>query len=132
MNSTALPQNMTVSQARDNLYDLIEEAGSNSRRFVISHHGRPTAVVLSVDELEGLEETIDIMSNSKLMKDINQAKKDRNEGRVYTLEEVVKDLGLDENRIYGKGKKTAPKAPFRGGKKGNTKDSIARNFSIAG
>lgn len=96
--SVAIPQNLTVSQARDNLYDLMDEVGLKLRSFIISHRGRPTAVVMPVEDLESWDETLEILSNKKLMKNIAQAKKDYAAGKTVSLEEVEKKLGIYENR----------------------------------
>ncbi len=94
MNTTTLPQNLTVSQARANLYDLIEEVGSKLRRFVISHKGRPTAVVMPVEDLESWDETLEIMANKKLMRSIKKAQREYGRGEAISFEEVKKKLGI--------------------------------------
>lgn len=93
MNQT-LPSTLTVSDARTNLYDMMEEVRKYLRRFIITHHGKPQAVLLPVEDLESWEETLDILSNKKLMRDIRQAEKDYKAGRFYTLEEVENRLKL--------------------------------------
>jgi prevent-host-death family protein len=85
---------LTVSDARIHLYDMMEEVQKYLRRFVITHHGKPQAVLMPVEDLESWEETLDIMSNKKLMADIRQAEKDYKAGKYYTLEEVEKELGI--------------------------------------
>jgi len=92
-----IPSTLTVSDARTNLYDMLEEVRKYLRRFVITHHGKPQAVLMPIEDLESWEETLDIMSNKKLMRDLKQAEKDRKAGRVYPLEEVEKKLGIHEN-----------------------------------
>lgn len=52
---------------------------------------------MPVEDLESWEETLDILSNKKLMADIRQADKDIKAGRVYTLDEVEKKLGIHED-----------------------------------
>lgn len=95
MNTTiVIPQNLTVSQARDNLYDLIDEVGLKLRSFVISHHGRPTAVVMPVEDLESWDETLEIMSNKKLMRSIRRGQKDYKAGKTASLDEVKKKLKI--------------------------------------
>ncbi len=89
-----IPSTLTVSDARINLYDMLEEVQKYLRRFVITHHGKPQAVLMPIEDLESWEETLDIMSNKKLMRDIRQAEKDYQAGRFYTLEEVEEKLGL--------------------------------------
>lgn len=95
--SSTIPSTLTVSDARSNLYDMMEEVRKYLRRFVITHHGKPQAVLMPVEDLESWEETLDILSNKKLMADIRQADKDIKAGRVYTLDEVEKKLGIHED-----------------------------------
>jgi len=40
---------------------------------VITKHGHPAAVVISVEDLESLEETLDVMGSEALLGDIREA-----------------------------------------------------------
>jgi PHD/YefM family antitoxin component YafN of YafNO toxin-antitoxin module len=40
---------------------------------VITKHGHPAAVVISVEDLESLEETLDVMGDEVLLSDIREA-----------------------------------------------------------
>ncbi len=91
--ASTLPANL----ARSNFYQLLDEVGTNLRRFAITHRGKMRAVLMPIEEVEGWEETLEIMSDKKLMSDIVQAKKDIKAGKVYTLKEVKKSLKLDED-----------------------------------
>ncbi len=102
-----IPSTLTVSDARTNLYDMMEEVRKYLRRFVITHHGKPQAVLMPVEDLESWEETLDIMSNKKLMADLRQAEKERKAGKTYPLEDVLKEMGIYEDRTHSHGKKTA-------------------------
>ncbi len=95
--SQTIPSTLIVSDARTRLYDMMEEVRKYLRRFVITHHGKPQAVLMPVEDLESWEETLDILSNKKLMKDLRQAEKDRKAGRMYSIEEVEKKLKLHED-----------------------------------
>lgn len=83
-----LPSAMPASEARINFYRLLEEAGGNMRQFTITHRGRPPVVMMSVQEFEGWQETLEIMSNKKLVTRIKQARKDINAGRGIPWETV--------------------------------------------
>jgi antitoxin YefM len=54
-------------------------------RLVITKHGRPAAVVLSIEDLESLEETLDVMSNAKLVADIREALAELDTGAAQVL-----------------------------------------------
>jgi antitoxin YefM len=60
-------------------------------RVVITKHGRPAAVVISVEDLEGLEETLDILSDPKLMRRIRKAEAEvaAGEGDELTKDEAL-------------------------------------------
>lgn len=101
-----LPTIVPASQARSNFYDMLEEVSKTLKRFVITRRGRAEAVVMSPEEVESWEETMEIMSNKQLMKDIKEGLEDVKKGRVYPLEEVIGNIRQNESRAYRKDKKT--------------------------
>jgi len=70
---------IAISELRTNLPRLIEEVATYAKRFIVSVSGKPKAVILSIDELESLEETAEILAipgAKKSMKiGLRQAKK---------------------------------------------------------
>lgn len=84
-----------ISDARSNLPDLVTKVNKNLDRITITVNGQPKAVLLSNEELESLEETLEIMSDPKLMKSIHEGEKEiaRNEGIPW--EDVQKELNLE-------------------------------------
>jgi len=59
---------------------------------VITKHGRPAAVVLSIDDLESLEETLDILGNATAMADIREslAELEAGDAPALTKEEALR------------------------------------------
>ncbi len=49
---------------------MVERLEREHGRVVITKHGRPAAVVLSIDDLESLEETLEVLGSAPLMGDI--------------------------------------------------------------
>ncbi|MCA1676163.1 MAG: type II toxin-antitoxin system Phd/YefM family antitoxin, partial [Actinobacteria bacterium] len=45
-------------------------------RVVITKHGRPAAVMMALDDLESLEETLEILSHEELRAEIREAEAD--------------------------------------------------------
>ena len=59
---------------------------------MITRSGRPSAVLLSIDEYEGLLETLEILADSELSTAVKQGLEDIESGDVLTDEEVWSDL----------------------------------------
>jgi PHD/YefM family antitoxin component YafN of YafNO toxin-antitoxin module len=60
----------------------------------VTKRGKPVALMMSVDDYESLLETLDILSNSKLIKKIKRAEADIKRGRIKTLDKIDKELGI--------------------------------------
>ena len=88
--SGTLPANI----ARANFYQILEEVGNDLRRFIITHRGKTKAVVMPIEDVEAWEETLDILTDKKLMIDIKKSKNDYLKGNFITLEEVEKKYNL--------------------------------------
>lgn len=81
-------KNIATRKLRENLAGVIKDIKINFDRYIVSRRGEPEVVLMSVDDYEGWLETIEIMSDKKLMDDIRLARKEIKEGKVYTFEEV--------------------------------------------
>ena len=79
---------MPASVARANFYQMLDEAGEDMRQFTIVPRSKPPIIVMSVAEFEGWQETIDIMSDKKLVADLKQAKTDLKAGKGIPWEKV--------------------------------------------
>ena len=86
---------ISATQARANLYDLIDEVAASGKRVGITKKGETKVVLMSVMEFESWEETNEILSDKKLMKDLRGAEEDIKKGRFITFEQLKKDLKLD-------------------------------------
>ncbi len=99
----------TVSEARKNLYDLVDAVDNQLRSFLIVHNGQPAAVLMPIDEVESWQETLEIMADKKLVKNIKKGEADIKAGRVVPLEEVMKKLGLNEDTTVNSSRKRSKK-----------------------
>ncbi|MFP5347317.1 MAG: type II toxin-antitoxin system Phd/YefM family antitoxin [Actinomycetes bacterium] len=75
----AVSEQMALAEVKNRLSEVVDELEREHGRVVITKHGRPAAVVLSVDDLESLEETLDVLSNERLVADIREALAERTE-----------------------------------------------------
>lgn len=79
---------ITLKELRPELPKVIKDIDKKLDRYIITKRGKPVAIVMSVDDYEGFLETIEILSNKKLMRKIKKAKKEVKEGKTISLEEL--------------------------------------------
>lgn len=76
---------MPISDARANLPDLVDKVNKYLDRVVITVNGKPKATLVSLEELESLEETAKIMAIPNLKKDIAKSRKQIKKGEYIPL-----------------------------------------------
>ena len=88
---------VSATDAREKLYDLIEEVARSGKKIGITNKGETKAVLISPEELDSWIATAETLSDPELMESIRQGDRDLKEGRYSSLEEVEKELGLGDN-----------------------------------
>lgn len=87
---------MTATKARKNFYAVIDQAGHPGVAVAITHEGIPKVVVMSFEEYEGWQETMEIMADPALDKELEEAVKDMRAGKLHqntiSLHEAKKRL----------------------------------------
>lgn len=54
----------SLAEVKAHLSELVALVGAQHERVTVTVHGRPAAVLLAVDDLESLEETIAVLSDT--------------------------------------------------------------------
>lgn len=80
---------ISATNARAKLYDLLEEVEKLSKRVVITSHGKAKAVLINPDELEGLEETLEVLRDKRAMASIAKSMKEIKAGKIIPFEDVI-------------------------------------------
>ena len=76
---------VSVSDARNNLPNLIAKVRENMDRVIITVHGQPAATIVSAEELESLEETAEILAIPGAKKSIEEGLKQAKRGEGIPL-----------------------------------------------
>lgn len=80
---------IAISDARAKLPDLVTKINKNLERAVITVNGQPKAVMISIDELESLEETAEVLSSiSGIRADIAQSRAQIKKGQFTKLSDL--------------------------------------------
>jgi prevent-host-death family protein len=82
------------TEARARLTELLDDVNDRHEHVVITRNGRPAAVVLSSEEYEALAETLEMLDDDDALKALRESEADVRAGRVYSLDEVRRELGL--------------------------------------
>ena len=84
MADTILP----LAEIKKRLSEIIDRVEDHHERVVLTRNGRAAAVIMSPDDLESLEETLDILSDPEVLQAIREAEEDLAAGRFITGEEL--------------------------------------------
>lgn len=63
----------SLAEVKAHLSELVSRVGGQHERVTVTVHGRPTAVLVAVEDLEALEETIAILSDAAVMGALNDS-----------------------------------------------------------
>lgn len=86
-----LSEQLSLADVKNRLSEVVDKLEREHGRVVVTKHGQPAAVMLNVDDLESLEETLAILSNPTLRDAIREGEADLAAGRT---ERLSKDQAL--------------------------------------
>jgi len=89
-----MARTVPFSEARAHLTDLVDEVEQKHEHIVITRNGRPAVVVLSSDEYDALQETLEILDDEETMDALRRSDEDVAAGHVSSWDEVKRELGL--------------------------------------
>lgn len=81
---------LSATEARKQFFMLMKFAATPGASVTVTLEGQPPVIMMSQQEFEGWQETVEIMSDPDLMKAIEEGKADIAAGRVVPWEEVKK------------------------------------------
>lgn len=82
---TTLP----LAEARNNLSKIVDEVERTHDAVTITRNGRPSAVVISVDDYESMMETFALLDSSEEQASLARAKEEYERGDVVTGDEMA-------------------------------------------
>ncbi len=65
-----MSESLSLAQVKAHLSELVGRVHSQHDRVTITVHGRPSAVMLALEDLEALEETIAVLSDSEALRQL--------------------------------------------------------------
>ncbi len=82
------------TEARARLTELLDDVEARHEHLVITRKGRPAAVVVSPEEWDAIEETLEVLQDEQTLADLRESEDDVEAERLFSLDEVRRELGL--------------------------------------
>jgi prevent-host-death family protein len=83
-----------LGDARNRLSEYVTDVERTHERVTITRHGRPAAVLISVDDLASLEETLEILGTPGALEAIREGQADAAAGRFVDNDQLKARYGI--------------------------------------
>jgi prevent-host-death family protein len=83
-----MDKTISLKEARNRFSTIVDKVDRLSERYVVTKNGTPKAVVMSAEEFESWVETLELMSNPKAVKALEQGLKEAKAGKFRLFKEV--------------------------------------------
>ncbi len=80
---------MPFSEVKAHLSELADRVELQHDRILVTRNGRPSFVLVSPDDLESLEESLDILRDDELMESLRRSRLEAAEGKRVRLRDHV-------------------------------------------
>ncbi|MGD0254921.1 MAG: type II toxin-antitoxin system Phd/YefM family antitoxin [Acidimicrobiales bacterium] len=80
-----MAETLPFSEAKAHLSDLAERVEREHERILVTRNGRPSFVLISPDDLEALEETLDILRDPVLVSSLERSRDETARGESLPL-----------------------------------------------
>jgi len=87
-----MAKTVPVRELRSNLSALISEVAERRDHVLVTRNGKPAAALVPIDEYDALEETAEILSDSKTLAAIEAGLAELSRGELITLEDLRAEL----------------------------------------
>jgi prevent-host-death family protein len=83
-----MPETLPLAEIKAHLSEIVDRVEHEHDRVVLTRNGRAAAVIVSPEDLEALEDTLELLSDPKALKEIDRARQDVARGKVATADEL--------------------------------------------
>ena len=86
-----MTQTHSLAHIKTHLSALVDLVEREDERVILTKNGTPVAVLMSVSELEALEDSLDLLGDPEAMASLRRADEDIAAGRVIAGEELLRE-----------------------------------------
>ncbi len=82
---------LPITKVKRDFLEIVKHLEEEEETIAITKNGEPVSVLMCASRYEALLETIEILGNKEVMRDLEESRKDFASGRVFGHEEVWED-----------------------------------------
>lgn len=83
-----MSETLPLAEIKARLSEIVDKVEGQHERVTLTRNGRPAAVLISPEDLEALEDTLDLLSDPKAMREIERARQELAKGKGIRAEEL--------------------------------------------
>jgi antitoxin YefM len=84
-----MSETIAFTEAKAHLSEIVDRTSREHERFIVTRNGVPVAVLVSPDDLEALEETVNILEDKALLDSIRTSRREASEGKRLPLKDHI-------------------------------------------
>lgn len=83
-----MSETLPLAEIKARLSEIVDLVEEQHERVTLTRNGRPAAVLISPEDLETLEDTLELLSDPKALREIERARTDIAKGKGIGAEEL--------------------------------------------
>ncbi len=93
-----MSETLSLAEVKAHLSELVGRVNRQHERVTVTVHGRPSAVLVAVDDLEALEETIAVLSDTEALRQITASDAELAAGKGEGVAELTAAMNKRRRR----------------------------------
>ena len=83
-----MSETLPLAEIKAHLSEIVDRVEEQHERVTLTRNGRPAAVLISPEDLEALEDTVDLLADPGARKEIERARADIERGKGIGADEL--------------------------------------------
>lgn len=81
---------LPLAEIKARLSEIVDRVERRHERVTLTRNGRPAAVLISPDDLDALEDTLELLSDPEALREIEQGRKEIARGETVSADDLRK------------------------------------------
>ncbi len=85
---------ISMKELMPGLPKVVDEIDTKMKRYIVSKHGKPVVIMLNVEDFNSLQETINVLADTDLMKSIKSGIDEIRNNKTVSWDKVKEKVRL--------------------------------------